>query len=70
LQFYQEKKGDGVVRIVRGRGYTPEHTQMLLHEIERHLGDSVKVSWEYVEDIPRASSGKYQFVISHVPLEL
>jgi hypothetical protein len=43
---------------------------MLLHEIERHLGDSMTISWEYVEDIPRASSGKYQFVVSHVPLEL
>lgn len=70
LQFYQEKKGEVLVRIVRGRGCTQEHTQMLLHEIERYLGDSVKVSWEYVEDIPRTSSGKYQFVISRVPLEL
>ncbi len=70
LQFYQEKKGEVLVRIVRGRGYTPEHTRILLHEIERHLGDSMSVSWESVEDIPRAASGKYQFVISQVPLEL
>lgn len=70
LQFYQEKKGEVVVRIVRGSGYTADHTRMLLGELERHLGDSVTLSREYVEDIPRAPSGKYQFVISHVPLEL
>ncbi len=70
LQFYQEKKGEVLVRIARGRGYTSEHTRILLDEIGRHLGDAVTVSWEYVEDIPRTSSGKYQFVISHVPLEL
>jgi phenylacetate-CoA ligase len=70
LQFYQEKKGEVLVRIVRGRGCTPEHTRILRDEIGRLLGDAVTVSWEYVEDIPRTSAGKYQFVISHVPLEL
>ena len=70
LQFYQEKKGEALIRIVRGRGYTAEHTQMLLSELEKELGDSVTFSWEYVDDIPRGPSGKYQFVISHVPLDL
>ena len=70
LQFNQEKKGEVLVRIVRGRGYTPEHTQMLLDELEAQLGDSMTLSWEHVEDIPRGPSGKYQFVTSRVPLEL
>jgi len=70
LQFYQERKGEAVIRIVRGSGYTAEHTQMLLSEIEKELGDSMTFSWEYVEDIPRGPSGKYQFVMSRVPPEL
>jgi len=64
------RDGDVVVRIVRGHGYAPEHTQTLLGGLERELGDSMKFLWEYVEDIPRGASGKYQFVISHVPLDL
>jgi phenylacetate-CoA ligase len=70
LQFYQEKKGEAVVRIVRGEGYAAEHTRMLLDEVQKHLGDSMTLAWEYVEEIPRAPSGKYQYVISHAPLEL
>jgi hypothetical protein len=43
---------------------------MLLSELEKELGDSMTFSWEYVEDIPRGPSGKYQFVTSRVPPEL
>ncbi|HWQ68923.1 MAG TPA: AMP-binding protein [Patescibacteria group bacterium] len=70
LQFYQEKKGEALIRIVRRSGYTPEHTRMLLDELTKEVGDSMVFSWEYVDDIPRGPSGKYQFVISHVQLEL
>jgi len=70
LQFYQEKKGEALIRIVRRSGYRPEHTRMLLDELTKEVGDSMAFSWEYVDDIPRGPSGKYQFVISHVQLEL
>lgn len=70
LQFYQEKKGEALIRIVRRSGYTPEHTRMLLDELTKEVGDSMAFSWEYVDDIPRGPSGKYQFVVSHVQLEL
>jgi len=70
LQFYQDRKEEVVVRIVRGNGYTEDDTRRLMAEVDRVLDGAVHLRWEYVEDIPRTPSGKYPFVVSHVPLEL
>jgi phenylacetate-CoA ligase len=70
LQFYQEHKEELLVRIVRGNGHTEDDTRRLLAQVDRMLEGAVRLRWEYVEDIPRTSSGKYPYVISHVPLEL
>ena len=72
LQFYQEHKEELLVRIVRGNGHTEDDTRRLLAQVDRMLEGAVRLRWAYVEDIdiPRTSSGKYPYVISHVPLEL
>lgn len=70
LQFFQERKDEVVVRIVRGKEYTEDDTRRLMAEVDRILDGAVHLRWEYVEDIPRTSSGKYPFVVSRVPLEL
>jgi phenylacetate-CoA ligase len=70
LQFYQERKEEVLVRIVRGNGYTEDDTRRLLAELDTIFVGGVKLDCEYVEDIPRTPSGKYPFVVSHVPLEL
>jgi hypothetical protein len=59
-----------LVRIVRGDGNGEEDTRRLVAEFDRILGGAMKIAWEYVEDTPRTPSGKYPFVVSHVPLEL
>jgi phenylacetate-CoA ligase len=70
LQFYQERKEEVLVRIVRGNGYTEDDTRRLLAELDTIFDGDVKLNCEYVEDIPRTPSGKYPFVVSHVALEL
>lgn len=70
LQFYQERKDEVVVKIVRGNGYTEDDTKRLMAELDKMFDGAVKISLEYVEDIPRTPSGKYPYVVSHVPLEL
>jgi phenylacetate-CoA ligase len=70
LQFCQERKEEVLVRIVRGVGYTEDDTGRLIAEIDKIFDGAVKIRWEYVEDIPRTPSGKFPFVVSHVPLEL
>jgi hypothetical protein len=39
-------------------------------QVDRMLDGAVRLRWEYVEDIPRTSSGKYLCVVCHVPREL
>lgn len=70
LQFCQERKDKVLVRIVRGEGYTKDDTKRLLAELDTIFDGDVKLDCEYVEDIPRTPSGKYPYVVSHVPLEL
>ncbi|HLC03085.1 MAG TPA: hypothetical protein VJK02_08620 [Anaerolineales bacterium] len=70
LQFYQERKDEVVVRIVRGNGHTEDDTRRLIGEIDRFFDGAVKLRSEYVEEIPRTPSGKYLSVVSHVPLDL
>jgi phenylacetate-CoA ligase len=70
LQFYQERRDEVLVRIVRGNGYTEDDTRTLIAEIDKFFDGAVTLGWEYVEDIPRTPSGKYLSVVSHVPLEL
>lgn len=70
LQFYQERKEEVLVRIVRGEGYTEDDTGRLIAEIDKMFDGAVKIRWEYVDDIPRMLSGKFPFVVSRVPLEL
>jgi phenylacetate-CoA ligase len=70
LQFFQERKDEVVVRIVRGEEYAEGDTRRLIANVDKILNGTVQLRWEYVEDIPRTSSGKYPFVVSHVPQEL
>jgi len=70
MQFYQERMDEVVVRIVRGEGYTEDDTNRLIAELDLVFNGDVKIGWEFVDDIPRTPSGKYPYVVSHVPLEL
>lgn len=70
MQFYQERKDEVVVRIVRGEGYTEDDTTRLTAELDLIFDGAVRIGWEFVDDIPRTPSGKYPYVVSHVPLEL
>jgi phenylacetate-CoA ligase len=70
LQFYQERKEEVLIRIVRGAGHDEDDTRRLLAQIDRMLEGAVILRSEYVDDIPRTPSGKFPYVVCKVPLEL
>jgi len=70
LQFYQERKEEVLIRIVRGAGHNEDDTRRLLAQIDRMLEGAVVLRSEYVDDIPRTPSGKFPYVVCNVPLEL
>jgi phenylacetate-CoA ligase len=65
-QIVQEEINKIVIRIVKGLSYSEEDTQQIVDAIKQYLGESVKISIEFVSFIPNAKSGKRRFVISKV----
>jgi phenylacetate-CoA ligase len=69
-QLIQEEVGAVRVRIVKRQGYTAADEKQVLHKLKERLGEEMKLSVEYLDRIPRTSSGKFRYVISKVPLGL
>jgi len=70
VQIVQERAGAVSYRIRPGKAFRPEEDLPYLERTSReHLGDTVRVSWEFVDDLPREPSGKFIFSRSSVALE-
>ncbi|MGF1584845.1 MAG: phenylacetate--CoA ligase family protein [Bacteroidales bacterium] len=55
-----------VLRIVRNNYYSKKDEVQIKHAARARLGNSIKISFDYVDEIPRASNGKFRFVISKI----
>jgi len=69
FQFYQEKAGEVILRIVRKPGYTDRDTDYILSELEKKFEGDVDVTVHFVTKIPRTRRGKYRFLIQDLPLD-
>jgi len=69
-QIIQEDMKTIVVKIVKRPHYTEKDTQRLISGLKERLGAEVEVNIEFVDQIPRTSSGKFRWVVSKVPLKL
>jgi phenylacetate-CoA ligase len=66
-QIHQARPGEIAIRVVRGRGYGDEDEQQLLRETEKRVGDDMEIRVEYLNSLPRSSTGKLRFVLSELP---
>jgi phenylacetate-CoA ligase len=66
-QIIQDALHHITIKIVKREGYSDADTQTLLDGFQERVGSDVVVDVEFVDDIPRTSSGKYRWVISQVP---
>jgi phenylacetate-CoA ligase len=66
-QIRQARPGEMTIRVVRGRDYGEADERALLRETVKRVGDDMDVSVEYVEALPRSSTGKLRFVVSELP---
>lgn len=69
-QLFQPDVERVIVRIVRRAAYGPADEAALVRELRLRLGQTVILTFEYVDRIPRASNGKFRFAVSLVPLAL
>ncbi len=65
-QFEQHSIEEVIMRIVRGKGYSKEDEIELLKAVKMRLGNSIRISIDYVDQIPRTSNGKFRFIISKI----
>ena len=68
-QIIQQKKEDLLIKIIKGKNYSADSNQKIISEMKKHLGDTVDVTIEFVDDIPLTKGGKRLYVISHIPKE-
>lgn len=67
-QIVQTAPDAVTVRIIPGEAYTPAHTDHLVGELKERLGEDVHIKVQMVERLETTASGKFKWVISHVPL--
>ena len=61
-QIHQTKSGNIIVNIVRRLSYTDFSEKELINQFRERLGEYNKLEFNYVNEIPKPSSGKLRFV--------
>lgn len=65
-QLVQNKIDELIIKIVRENGYNEHHEKIVLKEARNRLGTEIKIVFDYVENIPKMSNGKYRFIVSKI----
>jgi phenylacetate-CoA ligase len=65
-QIYQPDRHRVVLRIVRRDDFTTVDEASVVREARQRLGDDVGIDVDYVDALPRTSTGKLRFVVSDV----
>ena len=69
FQFYQNKPGAVLVRIVRKANYTKADTKALLQDFKERIKERADFKIEFVGEIPRTSRGKFNYLIQKLNIE-
>jgi len=65
-QIHQRHAERITIRVVRGGAYTEADEQRLLEETRSRLGREIGIEIEYVDRLPRSSTGKLRLVVSEL----
>jgi len=63
-QIVQHTIDEVIIKIVRSSGYKTKDENDILEKTRLRLGSSIRLNFEYVEQIPRMKNGKYRFIWS------
>ncbi|MFW9972627.1 MAG: phenylacetate--CoA ligase family protein, partial [Candidatus Odinarchaeota archaeon] len=70
FQFYQDKVGELILKIVKGINYKLEDTQRILKELNNQLGDAVDIKVIFVDKIPLTECGKQKVLEQKLNVDL
>ena len=69
-QIIQRELGSIIVRAVARSGTDIKKSEESVRtEARKHFSQTLKINFEYVDEIPRTKAGKFKFIISEIPLE-
>ena len=54
------------MRIVKGKDYTIDDEVAIKSAVQSKLGEYLKMDIQYVNEVRRAASGKYRYIISEL----
>ncbi len=66
FRIIQESIDRVVIKAVKGKGYSNKHTDFLVKQLHKYLGDTIAIEIEFVDSIPPLPSGKRATFISKV----
>jgi len=69
FQFYQDRIGEVDLNLVRAESYTEYDDIRIQSEIGQKLGNRMKLTLKYCDEIPRTNSGKFRFLIQKLPVK-
>jgi phenylacetate-CoA ligase len=69
FKFIQHSIQDVEIFVVRNPDWTEQSRDKTVSGIQARLGNNVRVELRLVDSIPPEVSGKYRYVVSHVPLQ-
>ncbi len=69
-QFYQDKKGEIIIKIVKTDNYSKSDSQIIQNSIQKRFGSEFNIKISQVDHVPRTKTGKYQFLIQKLPIKL
>ncbi len=65
-QIIQKNLDNIEIKIVKKHSYTKDDEALLLRGLRLRLGNDIKISVSYVNNIPRTKSGKFKWVVSNI----
>jgi phenylacetate-CoA ligase len=68
-QIIQNVYGEVDLKIIKGSRFTIEQFNSILDELRVHLGDSMKINVEFVNEIAMVRTGKHQGAISNIKID-
>ena len=62
----QTQKDELTINIVKSAGYGEADDNFMLDQVRKRVGERMRLRSRFVDEIPKTSSGKCRFVVSHI----
>jgi len=70
MQIVQEKKGEIIINIIKADDFSNNDKNEISERIQKAVGEKeLKISFRFVEKIPRTKNGKMRFLIQKLPMD-